>query len=149
MTRRPPELKMIKQLNRSSGCGPACVAMVSGVSYEEAVFAIFGEHRTRSLWTDYCDLRRGLRKLNEPHARQRRFHRQWETISGISIVKCDLKRTNKWHWVVYDSRTGLLFDPLKDHATTPRRKRRISSHLPVWLGALGGQRTSWVRQNPG
>lgn len=131
--RNPPALRLVKQENRNSGCGPACLAMVSGVSYEEAVEALFGTAKKRGLRTRYPQIRAGLRKLKVPHAKGPRLHRNWAAITGISIVKCGVNDDNEWHWVVYDGRTGDLYDPLADRVREPDgRSRKISSHLPVW-----------------
>ena len=41
-----PALRVVQQKNRSSGCGPAVVATVAGVTYEEAIMAMWGRPLT-------------------------------------------------------------------------------------------------------
>lgn len=137
-------VRFIRQENRSSGCGPACIAMVAGTrlprsqkrAYEKAVSLIFSDGRTIRLQTKWHHLRAALNKLDIAHADRIHRHRSWAGISTLSIVKCGQygKDGENWHWVVYDGRTGLLYDPLRDGPVVPKGNMRIPrSHLPIYV----------------
>jgi len=132
-------ITLVQQANRSSGCGPACLAMVAHVEYADAVQAIFGDVRTRGLWTFWPDIRRGLRALGVDFAPRVHRHRSWSGITGLSIVKCGVNDDGTWHWVVYDARRvpsgqlGLVYDPLRKAPARPDgRWRSVCSHLPIF-----------------
>jgi len=55
-------IKHVQQLN-SSGCGPACAAMIADIPYELAL-AIMWPGRRRGFFSSYADVRRVLRALD-------------------------------------------------------------------------------------
>jgi hypothetical protein len=110
-------LPHIQQTNRSSGCGPACVAMLARSTEEEAIEAIFGEPRTRSLGTEWYELKQGLEALGVCFASRAKRVTDLSRISSVAIIGCS-KRTDKrgapqWHWIVFDGRAQRIHDPLQ------------------------------------
>lgn len=135
-------LKFVAQKNRSSGCGPACIAMLAGSrlskspekAYEKAIHLIFGEERSRDLYTTWKQLQDALDDLSIKYADRIHLHRSWKTITTLSIVKCGTRGNEDWHWAIYDGRDGTLYDPLKKGPTRPNgRGRKPRSHLPIYL----------------
>lgn len=101
-----------------TGCGIACVAMIAGVSYEDAKAAVFGKSlRKKVFYTSGPDLRRGLERFGltlKPAARARRFE-SWRRLVWTSIVAVEQTPPNKmhWHWVVFvdDGIRRYVLDP--------------------------------------
>ena len=110
------DIRLVQQGNKSSGCGPACIAMLSGKTYEQAVTIIFGDSRSRDLYTNWSDLRSAMIELDIGYSNRIHRQRSWEGIKTLSIVKCGSmgEKGDDWHWVIYDGTTGLLYDPLKE-----------------------------------
>lgn len=103
--------RLVQQKNRSSGCGPACVAMVARVSYDQATRAIFNDDRTTELGTEYRHLRDGLKALGLRTSFAVRAT-TFEQASEPSIFAVKWReQSRKWHWVLYDPRTRRIFDP--------------------------------------
>ncbi len=128
------DIRLVQQGNKSSGCGPACIAMLSGKTYEQAVTIIFGDSRSRDLYTNWSDLRSAMIELDIGYSNRIHRQRSWEGIKTLSIVKCGSmgEKGDDWHWVIYDGTTGLLYDPLKKAPTRPDGKFRAPrSHLPI------------------
>lgn len=102
----------ICQENKSSGCGPACIAMIVGRDYDE-VREIMFPSQTRGLWTGYADLRKALVKFGaKPIGKAVRAAR-FEAADEICIFA--VKKSSdkeRWHWVVYDPTARLVYDPL-------------------------------------
>ena len=136
------KIRFVRQQNRSSGCGPACIAMISSSrrnksesqAYADAVELIFGKRLNRGLYTQWSDLRGALKTLGIPYANRIHRHRRWDAIETMSIVKCGKmgKDGENWHWVIYDGTTGVLYDPLREAPTRPNGRTRMPrSHLPI------------------
>jgi hypothetical protein len=136
------KVRFVPQENKSSGCGPACIAMLIGKrlasspsqSYAKAIEIIFKGHPRRDLYTEWGDLQSALDHLGINYAGRIHRHRSWNAIKTLSIVKCGKSGDsgNYWHWVIYDGRNGLLYDPLKTEPTKPDgRTRKPRSHLPI------------------
>lgn len=136
-------MQFVRQENRSSGCGPACIAMLasrrrgSRISspYHNAVEIIFGAARSRALHTSWRDLRRALRQLNISQAAKVKRCYDWNKIGCIAIVKCKVRKNGEnWHWVILDGRSDvILYDPLKDKpGPIPSRYGPPFSYLEVF-----------------
>ena len=88
-----------------TGCGIACVAMLSGVSYKEAKLKLFRlmqwTDRRINLRTRACDLRKLSQSFNlKPVIRS---FSGWDNIDGCAIIGIRRsKRSSKrnFHWVV-------------------------------------------------
>lgn len=131
----PIEIRHIRQSNRSSGCGPACVAMVAGVSEEAAIRAIFGSDRRTGLWTTWRQLKVGLAELGVEFAPRAKRVSDWPRIPGLSIVGLGRANTTKHyvvHWVVFDPVTDCLLDPARIKAATSAQCHRpLVSYLSI------------------
>jgi hypothetical protein len=120
----------VKQQSRY-GCGHACLAMLLGLSYKDAV-ALVGRERKRG--TTAPDL--------IPHLRAAGYNCPDRLILGFPDPPPDLAlvrvpilkvggRITKSHWMVY--RSPFFYDPSMVVGIIPRQhmKRRITSHLPI------------------
>ena len=122
-----------------TGCGIACVAMIAGVSYEDAKAAVFSKSfRKKVFYTSGPDLRRGLERFGltlRPAARARRFE-SWRRLESTSIVAVEQTPRNKahWHWVVFvnDGTRRYVLDPSwPEIVRTDFRKMEGRSYLRV------------------
>ena len=106
-------LKRIEQ-GDDSGCGIACVAMVTGKTYPQAK-RFFVEHvflpTDRKPLTRHYQLRRALQKLRI--TTEKRLFRSWRSIEDLSIVPINRRQDSGWHWVVYVPNGGrpYILDP--------------------------------------
>lgn len=131
---RSKRLRHVIQVNLTSGCGPACVAIVARTSYSEAVKAMFGDRAVCR--SKYPKLKIALTQLKVRHASRAKRVTTWTKIDSTSIVACG-KRRNKhgeveWHWVVYEPSSDIVYDPLKARPVARRAiRRRPFSYLAV------------------
>jgi len=120
-------LTHIRQSNRTSGCGPACVAMAAGVTEAEAIIAMFGWDRRVSLWTSWKRLRRGLRAFGVEEDSEKTKIKGWREIPTLSVVAMGKGTSSKGsvaHWVIYDPESNLVYDPAKEAPVVPTSLRR-------------------------
>jgi hypothetical protein len=126
-----PRFCHVKQEN-ASGCGPACVAILTGATYKHAKETMWGD-RTRNLYSEYHHLRTTLTKLKAWPAPRAVRSTSFERVRELSIFACKLRKgrdgKNKFHWVVYDPHTGHIYDPLRA-APLPLTKRREEQYKP-------------------
>jgi len=105
------KMRHVVQKNKSSGCGPACVAIIVGKTYDEVREAMF-PGQTQGLRTRYPDLRKALVQFGaKPIGRAVRATR-FEAAHRVSIFA--VKKSSdeeRWHWIVYDPAAGLIYDP--------------------------------------
>lgn len=131
-------MRLVRQKNRSSGCGPACVAMLAGVTYEQAIRSIWDGHDYKiDLYTGYSDLRKGLRGLGVRVADRATRSSSFTSAHGVYIYGCQRnKKGDTWHWVVFDGRRARLYDPLKGgylgSMDALDQEYRPHSRLRVW-----------------
>ena len=94
-------LKRIEQ-GDDSGCGIACVAMVTGKTYPQAK-KFFLERvflpTEKKPHTRHYQLRRALRMLSV--ATEKRAFRNWRSIESLSIVPINRRQDGGWHWVIF------------------------------------------------
>ncbi|MFT4252555.1 MAG: cysteine peptidase family C39 domain-containing protein [Caulobacter sp.] len=132
------ELRHVRQTNRSSGCGPACLAMVANTTESAAIEVLFEASQTRSLHTWWPDLKRGLKALKVRASGRAKRVAVWSRIETPAIVACgrnlDREGEANWHWVVFmpDANGGLVYDPLREGPVpTSRIRRKPFSYLEV------------------
>lgn len=108
-------------------CGVACVAMISGVSYERAykeAVALGLRSKHGDFYTRHYQLEELLRKLGRHEFTRIRFTTMREVITP-AIVKVNPRESGRyWHWVVvFEDRGGrmVLLDP------KPGKASRITS----------------------
>jgi hypothetical protein len=122
----PANIRHLRQTNRTSGCGPACVAMVADVAEQEAIQAMFGDFRSTNLWSRWTHLQRALRGLGVRIGSRPYRTLTWAEVPSLSIVGIG-KRSRPdriAHWVVYDPASGTLYDPLRPAPISISRMRR-------------------------
>ena len=127
-------LQRVLQLD-PEGCGPACVAMVLGIKYGEAVRLFWPTGRARKAGTTTRQVREALAKGGaDCGERLLRAYRGMEDVRsldhhailhGVPAVGWE----GMGHWVLWDARRGLVLDP----GFTPSGSMRIVSYLPVWV----------------
>lgn len=107
------------------GCGPACIAMVCGITFWEALEAIGTRGSTR-----YSHLRTALRK----HGRRWGPVKQLVRGAPIPCLAIVLFRTDGvriGHWVVHDD--GMFLDPVRGprSRTSYAADTRPVSYMPM------------------
>jgi hypothetical protein len=104
-------MRRVKQANESD-CGVACVAMLAGVSYEEAHEAVYGEGR-KGL-TSSGKLRSALIKLGRPPVEGRMVSIGRTTLASLpqdALLKVQPLTCSTKHWVVWDKKRQMKLDP--------------------------------------
>lgn len=115
------------EFQKPNGCGPACVAMLTGVTLEQAERAVGKARKTHTR-----DLVAGLRRLGwRPGPRLMRLRPGLPMPPG-TIVKVRWHGTALTHWVVHD-RDGRIACPTHGWTTVPDLLRRAAllSYLPM------------------
>ncbi|KAF5887216.1 hypothetical protein FY112_04060 [Rhizobium sp. PEPV16] len=114
-----------------TGCGIACLAMITSRSLDEAASALFDEAKPQDQRTQWSHMRRGLERLGvECRGRPKRVS-SWDSIDGVALVAVS-RVGEKWHWVLFDAFDGLIYDPMKSSPTPQKRSRRkLVSFLPL------------------
>lgn len=126
-------MKFIQQKHRT-GCGIACVAMISNRSYQEVYDYFFPEGKRQNHYTTRDQIKAALNHFGCGHSG--RFQvgpKSWEQMQYDSIVVVD-KEENYWHWVVYHSEEQLVYDPER-RKPVRKSQRTISSLLKVRFAA--------------
>jgi ABC-type bacteriocin/lantibiotic exporter with double-glycine peptidase domain len=121
-------MKTIKQED-ANGCGVACVAMLTGVEYDEAREVIYPTGRSRL--TNTKDLRTALKKLGRKPMSERRqpFGPKTPedlTTNTLIFVKMGKKGKGNGHWVVWDAEAKKIRDP-----DPSKRLYKIKGYLAV------------------
>ena len=95
-------------------CSVACIAMVTGKSYEQ-VERMFNKKGyiadDGTYFTFHKDMIEVLREFGL--VGKRKIFISWKNTACPSIVKINLTKDNFWHWVVYTERNGkkVILDP--------------------------------------
>jgi ABC-type bacteriocin/lantibiotic exporter with double-glycine peptidase domain len=102
-------IKCVRQKD-ASGCGIACVAIVTGTPYETVKRLMFGDIKRRGFHTETLDLKRALRQLGrKPGARA--IPLQGRHLSDLNFQAIVATNRNpagtRWHWVVWDGKKVL------------------------------------------
>lgn len=93
---------------KHADCGVACVAMLAGCSYDEALEVLEFADDSSEFYTWHIDIFRALGKLGCP-VKKRKFV-SWRKIEGCAIVAVNHTRDGRyWHWVVFDGEA--ILDP--------------------------------------
>ncbi|MGG6334738.1 cysteine peptidase family C39 domain-containing protein [Vibrio cholerae] len=104
-------MKRVVQRKYDKGdCGIACIAMVTGQSYEH-VEELFYQHELVNdgeYYTFHKDLIEVLDTLG--FSAKRKLFTSWSKVEAPAIVKVNLRADNKWHWVVKAGDKNIL-DP--------------------------------------
>lgn len=101
---------------KHADCGVACIAMLAGCSYKQALDALEFSEGTKEFYTWHTDLFNALGKLG-CSVKKRKFV-SWREIEGCAIVAVNHNRDGRyWHWVVFDGEA--ILDP---KPSRPERK---------------------------
>ena len=123
--------RLVRQRERSD-CGVACLAMVAGIDYLEALDTFEGlgyADKKSRLATNFSELAAALSRHGLA-ARLKRW-RGWDEFSGLGILKTrasDWSSHGPWHWVVAESQPScgyLVRDPSSPLAALERP--------PLWV----------------
>ncbi|MGH6852096.1 MAG: hypothetical protein ACREDJ_02645 [Methylocella sp.] len=121
------QLNHIKQENRSSGCGIACIAMVARTNYDVVRKKIFGDQE-KDLYLWWSDIRDALKGYGIGSDERARRVNDWQRVSQInvfSIVWCRWNSSDTiGHYVVWDPISRKVHDPLRNSAVDYSRIRR-------------------------
>ncbi len=103
-------LKLVKQKLKAD-CGIACVAMVSGYSYEKVKADFSKMFNVKTYRSSAAQLHRLLESYNKNVSTK--ISQAWCDISGVCIVGVNWFESNKFHWVVSvkDNYRFLIIDP--------------------------------------
>lgn len=123
-------MKRVEQ-KRGTDCGVACVAMIAGITYETAEEAMGLAVHSR---TEVRDLRKALEKFG--------YNLGYRSIPATSEklrclhFDCILKtkpgpKSRNWHWMVWDSRTQSILDPLPEGKAYKRPESRVYAYIQV------------------
>jgi ABC-type bacteriocin/lantibiotic exporter with double-glycine peptidase domain len=120
-------MKTIKQ-KEENDCGVACVAMLTGTSYDEARAAIYPKGRSKLTKTK--DLHSALVKLGRKPLSVRRQPFASKTLRDLDtdalvFVEMDDGDDSK-HWVVWDAKAKKLRDPYRT-----KHEHRLRGYLAV------------------
>jgi ABC-type bacteriocin/lantibiotic exporter with double-glycine peptidase domain len=107
-------MKRVRQEDEA-GCGIACVAMITGKTYQQAR-RFFLERvflpTDRKPHTRHYQLCRALRKLGI--ANEKRLFQKWRSIETLSVIPINRRSDTGWHWVVFvpNGARPYILDPM-------------------------------------
>ncbi len=110
---------LVKQ-KRETDCGVAALAMLAGVTYEDAMGALFDKRPKRSFRTKPDQMRAAALKFGVVLSKRRIRCVYPDRLARDALIWS--KWGGDWHWVVWDSTGKQLLDPLD----RPRKVRPIS-----------------------
>jgi hypothetical protein len=103
------QMNLVRQPDGSSYCGQACVAMIAGVSLEDALAAC--KPHPRGGGTVTPEVVAALRKFGVRCAdrRCRRVSREKPVLPQRALLSIMRPKRNRWHWMV--TWDGVIYDP--------------------------------------
>jgi hypothetical protein len=122
-----PPVERVIQLDEE-GCGPACVAMIAGISYEEACRSVYAGRTPRG--TSNTDLRKALAtygiKLGPRISLEGKRLRELQKNGIMRVSVEDVSTHKRWpHWIVWDAKAQAMLDPT-DQLIMKRRTRPMA-----------------------
>ena len=116
-------MRRVKQRPDDLGCGAACVAMITGLTYEQAKMIVYNGKDVRTTGTG--QLRAALRSqgYDLPHNRKRLSNNKSPTGKPKSLRETSINldqdailstrawADGKWHWVVWEAKSKRVLDP--------------------------------------
>jgi len=115
-------MKTVKQ-KHDNGCGAACVAMLAGITYDEAAALLYPSGRSRRLGT--APVRAALEKLNRKPSTGRRqpfglMRPQDLKSDALVFVMMEQDGEEYRHWMVWDATAKKLRNPYpRNHPCRP------------------------------
>ena len=132
-------MRRILQQHRT-GCGIACIAMISGTTYEKvmsvAAKILNWSESQRTFYTRSSQLQSLLLEMNIS-AQKGRSIRKWASMPDTAIVGINHnKKNNTWHWVVFRREAGreYVLDPKsRCECRTDFGRMSLRSCIPINL----------------
>lgn len=106
-------MRRIQQLD-DMGCGVACVAMLTGQSYEAIRDLMYPNEPDTISGTNGRQLRRALAKFDCKTVKLVRFKRgtKYQSLTFDAVLRVGFtKKNDDGHWVVWDSKRRRVLDP--------------------------------------
>jgi len=98
-------MQVVHQPLKSSGCGIATVACLTGISYEESLRlakeVLWPEETRKRFYTTSNDLRKLLKVLGVKTS-PKKVTTSWDEVSNLAIAAIRLHRNGNWHWVTFE-----------------------------------------------
>ena len=134
-------VKLVRQNSKKPGCGPACVAMLAGLSKPANHHFASGDSQ-RTFWPDIIiallaeklipSKPRWGGLLSAKHLPKENLERELKNRSvGSAILKVNKNNQNKWHWIVWDAECSKILDPLDGSVKRERRRYKITAFMEV------------------
>lgn len=111
-------MRRVKQKTEKD-CGAACVAMLAGVTLDEAYEAVYGDGRKRV--TSAGKLRVALAKLGRPPVEGRMVSIGRTTLKSLphdALLKVQPLTCSIKHWVVWDKKRQMKLGPYPNRCAT-------------------------------
>lgn len=132
-------MKRIRQEHRT-GCGIACVAMLSGAAYAEVMSVaakVFNwSESQRTFYTSSTQLQSLLFKMNISALKGRSI-RKWSSMPDTAIIGINHNEKNDtWHWAIFcrEADREYVLDPQsKREVRTDFGRMRLRSCIPINL----------------
>ena len=130
-------MKRVRQEHRT-GCGVACVAMLSGATYSEtmiiAATALNWSRSQRTFYTSSSQIQSLLLKLNISALKGRSI-RKWTSMPDTAIAGINHNEKNgTWHWVIFrrEAEKEYVLDPQsKREVRTDFGRMRLRACIPI------------------
>ncbi len=125
-------MKIVSQRDRT-GCGLACVAMVTGQTYYQVRRKYHVNHKVNKIAFDYSTNARDLHNLSELVSPKMISVKKWDTIPDFAIVAIGNRKSGGWHWVVFERKDGIgvFYDPWKVKVRTDFGRVNLKAYVPI------------------
>lgn len=125
----------------TTGCGLACIAMLSGRKYKEVRKAALSElqfDEGGEFYTGTSDLVYLGQGFDLKIGKRRRKFKGFDLLPNKAILAINYKeKSDSWHWVVFhrNNKEQYVLDPKKSIKTAKRTDlTRIAKNTTHWLG---------------
>lgn len=122
-----------------TGCGLACVAMLSNTTYKKVRKAALEIDllKGRTLYTSAKDLHNLAKKFDLSLGQRRRKFKSFDALPDTAILAINYRpKTGSWHWVVYhrNSKDEYVIDPMRTVKTDKRKDfKRLQNKTKWWV----------------
>lgn len=103
-------MNLIRQ-RTNTDCGVACLAMLAGISWEQAREALFNGTPKRSFRTKVQQMRIALLKFGIIMSPSLVVCKNPSRLSRDALLRTNVLANGDWHWAVWDSKRKKLLDP--------------------------------------
>lgn len=129
-------IRRVKQDDRT-GCGIACIAIITGESYERIRSLAINELRFSEdgpFYTQVSHLKILASKFGIELPQRIRKFKNWESLPDVAIVAINYcKESHTWHWVVYrrEKDSQYVIDPKK--SVKSNKRTDFGRMKPKWF----------------